>query len=51
MNIKLEDGLIDENLRPLKVNGVKTAIETSTTVARASGDLEVNNDLEVKGNI
>jgi len=51
-DIKLQEGHpVDENLRPIKVGGKSTAIETAQhgNGARVNGDLEVTGD--IKGNI
>ena len=51
-DIKLQEGHpVDENLRPIKVGGKSTAIETAQhgNGARIVGDLEVTGD--IKGNI
>ena len=51
-DIKLQEGHpVDENLRPIKVGGKSTAIETAQhgNGARVSGDLTVTGD--IKGNI
>jgi len=51
-DVKLQEGHpVDENLRPLKVGGKSTAIETAQhgNGARVNGDLEVTGD--IKGNI
>ena len=47
-DIKLgENHAVDENIRPLKVNGVRTAIET----AKSGSGAKINGDLEVTGTI
>ena len=51
-DVKLQEGHpVDENLRPIKVGGKSTAIETAQhgNGARVNGDLEVTGD--IKGNI
>ena len=51
-DIKLQEGHpVDENLRPIKVGGKSTALETAQhgNGARVNGDLEVTGD--IKGNI
>ena len=53
--MKLQEGQCppDENLRPIKVGGQATALETakSGNGARVRGDLEVTGDLEVIGEV
>ena len=47
-DVKLQEGHpVDENLRPLKVGGKSTAIETAQhgNGARVTGDLEVTNNI------
>jgi len=51
-DVKLQEGHpVDENLRPIKVGGKSTALETAQhgNGARVNGDLEVTGD--IKGNI
>ena len=53
-DVKLQEGHpVDENLRPLKVGGKSTAIETAQhgNGARINGDMGVIGDLEVTGDI
>ena len=51
-DVKLQEGHpVDENMRPIKVGGKATALETAQhgNGARVNGDLEVTGD--IKGNV
>ena len=53
-DVKLQESHpVDENIRPLKVGGVATAIETANSGNGAviAGDLEVKGDLSINGNL
>ena len=43
--LRLEEGYLDNNLRPLKMDGEKTSLEIAKSGARVSGDLHVNDEL------
>ena len=40
--LRLEEGYLDDNIRPLKINGEKTSLEISKSCARVTGGLEVD---------
>jgi len=53
-DVKLQEGHpVDENLRPIKVGGISTAIETAQhgNGARINGDLDITGDLDIGGDL